>query len=165
MHSIQHSRPSLRARRRQGGAALVIGLMLLVIMTLLAVSAVNTASTELVMAGNEQFRERAFQAAEAGIEQATKELATVPQTGTTVTTTDTAIASMTGDKFTIGSTYIGEDEDVPNFSANKFVGLDYRIVSTGQSLRNSQSVHTQGAYVLGSGSAEHIGGLAGVGAP
>ena len=54
--------------KRQKGAALVVGLMLLVIVTVLAVSAVGTASTEMIMAGNEQYRERAFQAAEIGIE-------------------------------------------------------------------------------------------------
>ena len=37
------------------GAALVIGLVLLLILTLLAVTGMNTATTELVMAGNEQY--------------------------------------------------------------------------------------------------------------
>jgi type IV pilus assembly protein PilX len=152
-------------RRRQRGAALVVGLMLLVIVTLLAVAAVNTASTELIMAGNEQFRERAFQAAEVGIEQAVKNLASVPQTGATITLTNVAITSSAGDAYTIASTYIGEDADVPGFSAGKFVGLHYRVVSTGTSLRNSRSMHTQGAYVLGGGSGEYMGSLPGVGAP
>ena len=62
MHSRNH--------KRQRGAALIVGLMMLVIVTLLAVTAVSTSSTELIMAGNEQFRERAFQAAEAGVETA-----------------------------------------------------------------------------------------------
>lgn len=166
MHRSMAIRPRMHGRRRERGAALIVGLMLLVIVTLLAVSAVNTASTELVMAGNEQFRERAFQAAESGIERATKDLSTVPQTGTTITVPNVAITSTgTDDKYTIASTYLGDDEDIPGFSAGKFVGLHYRVVSTGTSLRNAQSVHTQGAYLLGSGGGEYVGGLTGVGAP
>src|SRR5512134_26685 len=54
----------------QGGAALVIGLLLLLVMTTLALTGMSSAILELQMAGNEQFQERAFQAAEAGIAQA-----------------------------------------------------------------------------------------------
>jgi type IV pilus assembly protein PilX len=55
---------------RQQGAALVVGLILLLVLTLLAISGMTTASLELQMAGNEQYQERAFQAADAGLEQA-----------------------------------------------------------------------------------------------
>lgn len=55
---------------RQQGAALVVGLILLLVLTLLAISGMTTASLELQMAGNEQYQERAFQFADAGIEQA-----------------------------------------------------------------------------------------------
>jgi type IV pilus assembly protein PilX len=54
----------------QRGAALVVGLLLLLVLTLLAISGMTTASLELQMAGNEQYQERAFQAAEAAIERA-----------------------------------------------------------------------------------------------
>jgi type IV pilus assembly protein PilX len=56
-------------RARQQGAALVVGLILLLVLTLLAVSGMNSASLEFIMAGNEQYRANAFQAAEAGVEQ------------------------------------------------------------------------------------------------
>lgn len=56
--------------RRQRGAALVVGLILLLVLTVLAISGMTTAALQLQMAGNEQFQERAFQFAEAGIEQA-----------------------------------------------------------------------------------------------
>jgi type IV pilus assembly protein PilX len=65
--------PGMRApalHRRQSGAALVVGLLLLLVMTILAISGMTTATLELQMAGNEQYQERAFQSAEAGIEQA-----------------------------------------------------------------------------------------------
>lgn len=54
----------------QRGAALVIGLVLLVVITVLAVSGMNTATTELAMARNDQNAENAFQAAETGLETA-----------------------------------------------------------------------------------------------
>ena len=59
-----------RRAHAQSGAALVVGLILLLVLTILAISGMTTASLELQMAGNEQYQERAFQAAEAGIEQA-----------------------------------------------------------------------------------------------
>ncbi len=60
-----HSMPG-----KQDGAALVVGLILLVVVTVLAISGMNTATTELAMARNDQNYENAFQAAETGLEQA-----------------------------------------------------------------------------------------------
>ena len=59
-----------RISSRQRGAALVVGLLLLLVLTLLAISGMTTASNELQMAGNEQYQEQAFQAADAGVERA-----------------------------------------------------------------------------------------------
>ena len=56
--------------RRQQGAALVIGLILLVVLTILAVSGVFTSTMELRMVRNTQSQERAFQAAEVAVEDA-----------------------------------------------------------------------------------------------
>ena len=51
-HRVDVDRPPARQR----GAALVIGLLLLLVLTLLAVSGMSSASVELIMAGNEQYR-------------------------------------------------------------------------------------------------------------
>jgi type IV pilus assembly protein PilX len=59
-----------KLQKRQEGAALVVGLVLLVVVTVLAVSGMNTATTELAMARNDQNYEHAFQAAEAGLDDA-----------------------------------------------------------------------------------------------
>ena len=62
---------SLRAApSRERGAALVTSLILLLILTLVAISGMNTATLELVMAGNTQFQENAFQVAETGVDRA-----------------------------------------------------------------------------------------------
>ena len=52
----------------QRGAALIVSLILLMVLTVLAISTMRTASLELLMAGNAQYRERAFQLAQTGIE-------------------------------------------------------------------------------------------------
>lgn len=61
-------RPARRAAQR--GAALVVGLLLLLVLTILAISGMTTASLEMLMAGNEQYQERAFQAADSAVERA-----------------------------------------------------------------------------------------------
>jgi type IV pilus assembly protein PilX len=66
-HRTTHS-PT--GQRQEQGAALVVGLILLLVLTLLAISGMTTASLELQMAGNAQYQERAFQMADAGVEQA-----------------------------------------------------------------------------------------------
>jgi type IV pilus assembly protein PilX len=137
-------------KHKQRGAALVVGLMMLVIVTLLAVTAVSTSTTELVMAGNEQFRERAFQAAEAGIETAFRKVrsgdADVPMDfGTYLDAVDVPMTDVS-DKVTTRIEPYGANMLVGNSS--KFIGQVYRITSTGTSVRNSRSVHEAGLWVL-----------------
>jgi hypothetical protein len=55
---------------RQRGATLVIGLVLLLVLTVLAVATMNSATFGLNMAGNLQYSETAFQVAETGVEVA-----------------------------------------------------------------------------------------------
>ncbi len=61
---------TFRNCQRQDGAARVVGLVLLFVITVLAISGMNTATTELAMARNDQNYENAFQAAETGLENA-----------------------------------------------------------------------------------------------
>ncbi len=172
-HTARTTRARTRAPARQRGAALVVGMIMLAILTLLAITAMNTSSTELVMAGNEQFRERAFQVAEVGVEQAMRDInlglgGTDPSKP--LKKTKVASVALTDDSYTTKSTYKGEDDDIPGFSAGKFVGLHYRIESTGASVRNAQSNVQQGMYVLngtgsGGGGTEHVPFLSGADAP
>ena len=71
---------------KQQGTALVIGLLLLLVLTILAISGMTTASLEMLMAGNEQYQERAFQAADSAVERAI--VAGVYNTNVTVGTYD-----------------------------------------------------------------------------
>ena len=70
---------------KQQGAALVVGLILLVVITILAISGMNTATTELAMARNDQNYENAFQAAETGLEELLSLTSFDPVAGATLT--------------------------------------------------------------------------------
>jgi len=63
-HSSNTSRDSQR------GAALIVGLVLMMVLTILAVSTMRTSTLELSMAGNTQYYEKARQLAEAGLADA-----------------------------------------------------------------------------------------------
>ncbi len=65
----QATHPARTPRQRQGGAALIISLILLMVLTVLAISTMRTASLQLLMAGNVQYRENAYRLAQTGIDE------------------------------------------------------------------------------------------------
>ncbi len=134
-------------KNSQHGAALVIGLLLLLVLTILAVSGMNSASLEFVMAGNEQFRANAFSAAESGIERTmdagtfNPSQATQNQNGTTNGTDNWA---------TVTTTQLNGNPQPALWgnSWNSFSTYHFEIVSTGTSVRNSTAVNTQGVAII-----------------
>lgn len=69
--SLPHQIPRVAAAGRyQRGTALIMSLVILMILTILGVTAMGTASLEEKMAGNTQEINRAFQAAESGLTEA-----------------------------------------------------------------------------------------------
>lgn len=160
-----------RHRHTQRGAALVIGLVLLLVLTLLAITGMNTATTELVMAGNEQYRRAAAMAATAGIEEAIADLDTVPAVPGAAPTEvrDVPVGAAGTDTFTTSTRYVGEETGLPQSSVDRFVGLHYEIDSTGRSARNARDRQVQGVFVVagagagGNGDFRQIG--TGLGAP
>ncbi len=142
--------PASRPMRRQRGAALVIALLMLMILTILALSGMNTATTELAMAGNEQYRRNAAQAATAGIEQAISRLGTVPTSPGAAPTVvaPTLLPESTSERYGTSSRFIGDENGLPQSSADKFVGLHFQIDSTGTSLRNASDEQVQGVMVV-----------------
>ena len=142
---------------KQQGAALVVGLMLLVVITILAISGMNTATTELAMARNDQAYENAFQAAETG-------LATALSQGQFVTVGSTKLEQTisTNEKVDIRIQY--EDSTlVPDKAFSLGVGsgiaaYHFRAESQAEFRRNpgqpntdrdSTAFHTQAFYVVG----------------
>jgi len=141
---------STKSMQKQSGAALVVGMLLLLVLTLLAVSAVNTASTELVMAGNTQFQSNAFQAAETGITLALRNGNFNPAAAPEVTAT-TAITGTTTDFFaTTISPQLGGNAQ-PAIWGNtwdSFSTFHFQIDSNGSSTRNAVSNNFQGVAVI-----------------
>jgi type IV pilus assembly protein PilX len=165
------------AQARQRGAALVVGLILLLVLTLLAISGMGTAALELQMAGNEQYQERAFQAADAGVERAVTSgiYNTTQRIGTYTATADGPVPTRgTGQEGCVQ----GEDEDgnladspdcyeyfmrfdeesgttaVPGGGYSLGTGFEayhFIVESYGVSNRGAASDHTQSFYVVGPG--------------
>ena len=142
-------------RKRQQGAVLIVGLLLLVVITILAVSGMNTATTELAMARNDQTYENAFQAAETGIENALAQdvfnAGGVP--------TPIPIPQTTYEKVTVEIQYedstlvpdqafsLGSGTGIAAYHFNATSEAEY-IISLGND-RNARAVHTQAFYIVG----------------
>jgi type IV pilus assembly protein PilX len=137
---------------RQQGAALVVGMLLLIVITLLAISSMNASTLELQMAGNNQFRQNSFQAAEIGIEQAMQ--TTTLTTDATVTTAVTSVGAGSSDTYQV-STYhsCAAKMAAPaiGFDTNLYSNYVFDATSTGNSARGAQSQNTLTFYVVGAG--------------
>ncbi len=149
--------------RRQRGAALVVGLLLLLVITLLAVAGMNSAAVEYIMAGNEQHRQNAFQAAETGIEQTIVTGGFIPATANEVHN-NVAVPNSTTDTYstTLRSDLGGAPQPaIWGASWNSFSTYDFTITSQGSflgtSVRSAQSTHSQGIAVLAPASAQTSG--------
>lgn len=148
--------------RRQRGAALVVGLILLVVVTVLAISGMNTATTELAIARNDQSFEYAFQAAETGLERALSrsyfETTSTPEVlprydiSSSGYSVDTAIrfenTTIVPDKaFSLGSGMAAY-----HFVAEAAAASTRSIDDTDPNDRDASAHHTQAFYVVGPGS-------------
>ena len=158
-----------RTHHRQRGAALIIGLILLAIITLLAVVGMNISNAELASATSEQIRLRAFQAAEGGIEHGMVDMRDVGTTSEALdgVTSDPKAAAGTPkdsdgnplDTYTTTITFRGFSR-VPGYSGKDFMASNYSIVSEGKSSRNAVARHEAGAYIVNSvGSENSFGAL------
>ncbi|MDH3848852.1 MAG: pilus assembly PilX N-terminal domain-containing protein [Gammaproteobacteria bacterium] len=143
--------------RKQSGAALIVGLLLLVVITVLAISGMSTATTELAMARNDQNYENAFQAAETGLEAA---LAQGQFNSLGAVTVTQYINSY--DKVTANIQPDGDPTIVPDRAFSLGVGsgiVAYHFLTTATAVserspgtptdRDSNAVHTQAFYVVG----------------
>ena len=142
--------------KKQDGAALVVGLILLVVITVLAISGMNTATTELAMARNDQNYENAFQAAETGLAVALGQNGFNTLPGPAVTQTITAHETVTT------QIQFGNSTPVPDraFSLGAGSGIAaWHFIAIAQAAsmrdpgnptdRDSTTVHTQAFYVVG----------------
>ena len=145
-------------RSGQQGAALVIGLILLVVITVLAVSGMNTATTELAMARNDQNAENAFQAAETGIETALGQPTHDPDNTVTITQSlnnnhERVTSTINFVRQTIptdeSAFSLGGDSD---FAANHFTiraDAESNRLPGGTTDRDASAIHTQSFFIIG----------------
>ena len=143
--------------QRQRGAALIVGLVLLMVLTVLGVSGMNTATLELTMASNAQYNQDAFQAAETGIDLviARRTFNTVPgDPGNIIVPTPLGDGTYT----TQAVTTFQETTPVPDIGFSGGIGtpgavqaFHFDIVSIGIGPRNARSTHNQSFYVVGPG--------------
>lgn len=159
----------LNRKPRQRGAALIVGLVLLAVITLLAVVGMNISNSELASANSEQIRLRAFQAAESGIEYGLLALRKVGTTSRGVgIKADPAPAKGSPededgnaiDTFTNTTTYHG-DGPAPGYSENDYAALHYAIQSEGKSARNAVVRNETGAFIVNTNSNAPLGALPG----
>jgi type IV pilus assembly protein PilX len=135
------------SRAREHGAALVVGLVMLLVLTLLGVSGMNTATLELVMANNTQAQQTAFQAAETAIDLAVGN-------GTYVTSVPTNLLSG-GSRSVMNCVTTTPVPDIafsmgaPSGSAQAY---HFDVVAVGTGPRNAIATHNQSFYVVGPGS-------------
>jgi type IV pilus assembly protein PilX len=143
MNGARFNPPSSAASQR--GATLIVGLVLLLVLTVVGVSGMNTATMEINMAANTQFQQDAFQLTEDAIDTV---LATRDYTTDAVRT-----LGLLGDPDydrTAVTTY-RMNTDVPDaaFSSDEVEAFHFDIRSVGRGPRNAQSEHVQSFYVVG----------------
>ena len=142
--------------KKQDGASLVVGLILLVVITILAISGMNTATTELAMARNDQNYENAFQAAESGLAAALGQNGFNTLPGPAVTQTITTHESVTTQITFEDSTLV--PDRAFSLGAGSSIAA-YHFLATAQAAsmrdpgnptdRDSTAVHTQAFYTVG----------------
>ena len=145
-------------QKNQDGAALVVGLVLLVVVTVLAVSGMNTATTELAMARNDQNYENAFQAAETGLEQALAQgrfntlnnvnfVLNVNANDSVNATIQFEDSTLVPDRaFSLG---VGSGISAYHFIATATAESKREGVAGGITDRDASAVHTQAFYIVG----------------
>lgn len=147
---------NMTLKNRQHGAALVIGLILLVVVTVLAISGMNTATTELAMARNDQNYENAFQAAETGLEQALAQGSfntLAPVTFTTVVNANDsveAVIEFEGTTVAPEGFSLGTGSGIAAYHFNTTAtAKSERDAGGGATDRDSSAVHSQAFFVVG----------------
>ena len=142
--------------QQQQGAALVVGLILLVVITVLAISGMNTATTELAMARNDQNYENAFQAAETGLEQALGggnfNTGGAVLVVTPINANDTVASSIQFEDSTIvpdKAFSLGAGGGVAAYHFIATATAESKRAPGSTTDRDSKAVHTQAFYVVG----------------
>ena len=143
MNGIRRNPPP--SARVQRGATLIVGLVLLLVLTVVGVSGMNTATMEINMAANTQFQQDAFQMTEDGLDTV---IARRDYTTDGPRTLDW-IGDTPFDRRAVTEYRINTGVPDAAFSAGEVEAFHFDVRSVGRGPRNAQSEHVQSFYVIG----------------
>lgn len=140
-------------RARQRGASLIIGLVLLLVLSVLAVSTMSSATFGLAMAGNAQYSENAFQLAETGVEVAINSGPFNDQAPTIIAETNvTDLGGVEVGTYDATAAF-AQCTSIEGFSEStdpdSYRAYHFRITANGASFRGAQSQNTQDFFLVG----------------
>jgi hypothetical protein len=153
---MRTSKASATLPRRQAGVALAVGLLLLIVLTLIGLTAVRMTTQQGRMAANFQWQSDVFQGAESAIRVVVGEMRGVldPPTGVTTNILVDAIDGATPDpQRTVG--YIGQTA-APGYSMGvgegSIVAHQFRVSATSELAAGAaRARHEQGVQRVGPG--------------
>lgn len=123
-------------RPPQQGSALIVGLLLLAVVSLLGLAAGSAAHVELLLARNERFRENAANAASAGLEIALRRIVTA-SSPSTVPPQFSASLPGTADTCDVQLRWLGLEAGLPQAPGASLAGAHFEIIATGRSGRRA----------------------------
>lgn len=132
------------ARHTQTGATLIVGLVLLLVLTVVGISGMNTATMEITMASNMQFQQDAFQAAEDAIDIAIGRRDY--DTGDDPVPLD-ALGTPDFDRWS-ETEFLCNTAAPRGFSVTDFDAFHFETRASGRGPRNAPATHVQGFYVV-----------------
>ena len=136
-------------QRDERGIALIVALMILLVLTLIGISAIGTATFENRISGNERLGNNAFYAAEAGIEVGFNRLPDVSSFSGTVGDVNYQSGTFS-DSTPQRSTHLGKTTVPPGFSLDSDGGYDaelYQASATGTYFSARKGIEVQVRYV------------------
>jgi type IV pilus assembly protein PilX len=136
--------------RHQSGAVLIVSLIILVVLTLLGVTAMNTSSLQEKIASNTQEQVHAFQAAETGLNQAFADNLAYDISSTYSGGAAPTVFAGSADSASYMPTFLGFSPPPPGslYSATSFQAAHFNFRATGTSATNLSVVLNGGAYQI-----------------
>jgi type IV pilus assembly protein PilX len=146
-----------RTFRNQGGASLVVALMFLIVLTILGLVAVRSSTVQERMAGNDRDRAVAFEAAEAALRDAERDIQSNITSANPFDSVGSGAGAYTGDVASVPRYIIEVLPDLdptPGNALNKKSsssstggGTAFRITARGWGLRPGTQVELQSVYL------------------
>ena len=136
--------------RHQSGAVLIVAMIILVVLTLLGVTAMNTSSLQEKIASNTQEQVHAFQAAETGLNQAFSDNLSYDISSTYTGGAIPTVFAGSADSASYLPIFLGFSPPPPGslYSATSFQAAHFNFRATGTSATNLSVVLNGGAYQI-----------------